>query len=98
MGGNQEELQRYANSRVEIVGTIAPASGSAGSTGYTGSTGSATGSASGTATGTGSSASGTAGTAGTSGTARPNAAPAAAPQQLTITSVRQVAGSCGGGL
>ncbi len=73
MGGDQSELQRYANSRVEIIGTLEPAS--------------APGSPSAAAPGS----------AGTAGSATPEAS-AATPQQLHITSVRQVAGTCGGGV
>jgi hypothetical protein len=82
VGGQASELQGYVNSKVEISGTIDPSASA--------TTGSST--ASGTpATGTGSTASGSA-------SSMPGMSHASdQPQQLRVTAVRQVAGSCDAG-
>jgi hypothetical protein len=101
-GGDNSELQRLVNSRVEVMGTLqgdqrggTGTSGTgAGTTSGTGATGTGTGS---TGTGTGSTGSAT----GSASTGAGSSAGAAGGdrnmQTLRVSSVRQVSGSCSGG-
>jgi hypothetical protein len=93
MGGQKSELQAYLNSKVEVTGTLDPASSGSGSATGTGATGTG-------ATGTGATGTGTAaGTAGTGSTATGTGASASGMgpmQHLRVTSVKQVASTCSG--
>jgi hypothetical protein len=90
-GGQSNELQRYVNSRVEVHGTLdAKGASDASASGGATTTGSS-------AVGSGTTASGTAGSTAGSGSMASGNAASAQPQQLHVTSVRQVAGSCSGG-
>jgi hypothetical protein len=96
MGGQQSDLQKYVNSRVEVRGTIDQTGSGSGSsstagTSPTGTAATGTGATGTSATGTGSTGSATGSTA--SGTGASASGPM---QHLRVTSVRQLASSCSG--
>lgn len=88
--GSQSDLQKYANSQVEVRGTLdSKMSGSSGSTTGSAAAGSATGSSA-----TGSTASGSTATGSTAGATGSTSGQDMA--TLRVTSVRQIASSCSG--
>jgi hypothetical protein len=90
-GGNNEELQKYLNSKVEIRGTLQ----SGNQTGKTGATGTGTGAGTGTGTGSGTATtSGTSSSAGASGQRSQDRSGNENMQTLRVTSVTQIAATC----
>jgi hypothetical protein len=92
VGGEQQNLRQYVNSRVEVRGTIDHQAGSS-STGAT--TGAATGSTSGTPTGApAGSTTGAGATAGSPESRTGQNSTESQGQKLRVVSVRQIASSC----